>query len=94
MKILPLNLGHKSPEMLQALSEPSNREMRHQRFWEASLLSRLVFIKQIGIPRLSPENKGAFLIYHLEQVTEMGGYSLSHTWSHIISLAILTSQAR
>jgi hypothetical protein len=36
--------------------------------------------QQSRVQRLSPENKGALLIYHLEQVTETGGcYSWSHT---------------
>jgi hypothetical protein len=38
--------------------------------------------------------KGAFVIYHLEQGTDFGVLSWSHTSSHVISLAVLTSGGR
>jgi hypothetical protein len=51
----------------------------HQSPQEASLLSKLAATQWTQVQNLSPENKGGFHIYHLEQVTEMGGYSLSYT---------------
>jgi hypothetical protein len=54
------------------LQDGSGREMGYQSSQEASVLSRPAATQQIHIQRLSLENKGGFLIYHLEQVTEMG----------------------
>jgi hypothetical protein len=50
---------------LEMLQEGSDREKGHQSFWEARLLSKLAATQL-------PRTKGAFLVYHLEQVTEMG----------------------
>jgi hypothetical protein len=68
--------------------------MGHQSFWKTNLLSRWAATQQICIQRLSPKNKGGFPYITFRAGYRNGGYSLSHTWSHIISLAILTSGAR
>jgi hypothetical protein len=62
----------------------------------ATKLSGGSFIKQDSsdsCPKAEPFIE-AFFLYHLEEVTEIGGYSLSHTWSYIISLVILNSRVR
>jgi hypothetical protein len=64
-----LQIPDDPPEMLQ---EGSDRELGHQSFCETSLLSRMEVTQWIRIQRLSPKIKGGLLIYHLEQVTEMG----------------------
>jgi hypothetical protein len=76
------------------LQDSSDREMGHQSFWEASLLSRLAATQQILIQRLSSENKGGFPYKQFRVGHRNGGYSLSHTWSHTILLAILSSGLR
>jgi hypothetical protein len=48
----------------------------------------------IHIQSLSPENKGGFPYIPFRADYRNRGYSLSHTWSHTISFAILTSGAR
>jgi hypothetical protein len=48
------------PDEPQEMWVGSDSEMRHQSFWEASLLSRLAATLQICIQRLSPKNKGGF----------------------------------
>jgi hypothetical protein len=67
------------------------RETGHQSFREASLLSRPTVTQRIRIQRLSPESKGGFPYIPFRAGYRNGGYILSHTWSRIISLAILTS---
>jgi hypothetical protein len=62
-------------------------EMGHQSFQEASLLRRPA-AWQTGAQRLSTENKGGFSYIRFRTGYRNEGYSLSHTWSHIISLAI------
>jgi hypothetical protein len=68
----------------------------HQSFPKASLLSKPAVNQWTHVQRLTMDIKGAFLIYYLEQVIDWGGtvYSLSHTESHVISLAVLTSGER
>jgi hypothetical protein len=65
-------------------------EMGHQSFQEASLLSRLAVTQWIQVQRLSPEKKGGFpfILFRADYIN--GRYS----FSHIISLAILTSVVR
>jgi hypothetical protein len=53
--------------------------LRQRQRDEAPKLSGSKFIKQASSdsadsrPKVEPENKGAFLICHLEQVTDVGG---------------------
>jgi hypothetical protein len=68
--------------------------MGHQNLWEASLLSRLAVTQQIRIQRLSPESKWGFPYILFRAGYRNGEYRMSHTWSHVISLAILTSGSR
>jgi hypothetical protein len=86
-----LNAGHKPPEMLK---DGSNRETGCQSFREATLLSRQSATQLIHIPRLSPKNKGGLPYIPFRAGYWNGGYSLSHTRSHTISLATLTSVVR
>jgi hypothetical protein len=76
------------------LQDRSDREMGHQSFQEASLLSRLAGTQQIHIQRLSPKKKGGFPYIPFRVGYRNGGYSLSNTWLHTTSLAILTSRSR
>jgi hypothetical protein len=46
------------------------------------------------LQRLNPENKGGLPSIPFRAGYRNGGYSLSHTWSHAISLTILTSGVR
>jgi hypothetical protein len=48
----------------------------HQSFQEASLLSKSATTQWIHVQTLRPRTKGTFLIYHLEQVKEMGELQL------------------
>jgi hypothetical protein len=77
---------NKPPEMLQ---DGSDREMRHQSFQEASLLIRPAMTQWICIQRLTPKNKRGLLYIPFRAGCRNGEYSLSHTCSHSLSLAIL-----
>jgi hypothetical protein len=59
---------------------------------EASLLSMPAATQLTQ--RLSPENKEGFSYISFRAGYRNGEYRLSHIWSHIISLAILTSGAK
>jgi hypothetical protein len=71
--------------------KPPDREIGHKSFWEASLLSRPAVDLHT---KAEPKNKGGFPYISPRAGYRYGGYSLSHTWSHTISLPILTSGAR
>jgi hypothetical protein len=91
VKTPPSESQNRAPRMLQ---DSSDRETVLHSFWEASLLSRLTVTQWISIQRLSSKSKGGFPYVPFRAGYRNWGYSLSHTWSHTISLVILTSGAR
>jgi hypothetical protein len=74
------------------------RQRQHHSFREASLLSRMAVTQQIRVSGFSEpwgqRGLSLYTIYSRLQKWGVQGYSLFHTWSHSISLAILTSGAR
>jgi hypothetical protein len=63
-------------------------------------LSRSKFVKQAGsdsvdsLPKAEPQEQRGLFLHTILSRLQIWGYSLSHTWSHTISLAILTSGVR
>jgi hypothetical protein len=58
------------------------------------------FIKQVSSnsvdshPKAEPQEQRGLSLHTIQSRLQIWGYSLSHTWSHIISLAIFTSGVR
>jgi hypothetical protein len=84
---------------LNPIHEPQEYCRRAQRD-RVPKLTGSKFIKQAGSnsadshPKLNAENKGSLPYIPFRAGYWNGGYSLSHTWSHTTSLAILTSGVR
>jgi hypothetical protein len=88
-KHYPLNSGPSLQKWCQTAQTYGNQSFR-----EASLLSRSAATQWILIQRLSTKSKGVFSYIPFRGSYRNGLSNLWHTWSHIVSLAILTSGVR